>query len=165
MELFVLFDKSGLRTKGGEHVLNHEVRQRAEKRKAEQASKEDLPRNYADHAAILRLALDAELARFKAIVRHIARHELQDQDADMFTMDDNSKFRRLAKLGIYGHQPGIAAHVRTTMEEDQGIVEGLLAQKVGSNARRGVGDSLWQRAKRQFVGSNFSSDRYSVAFQ
>ena len=82
MELFVLFGKGGLRTKGGEHVLDHEVRQRAGKRKAEQASKEDLTKNYADHAAILRPALDAELARFKAIVRHIARHELQDQHAD-----------------------------------------------------------------------------------
>ena len=135
MELFVLFDKSGLRTKGGEHVLDYEVRQRAAKRKAGQASNEDLPKNYAEHAAILRPALDAELARFKAIVRHIARHEFQDQHTDMFTMDDNSKFRRLAKLGIYGHQLGIAAHVRTTNEEEQGIVEGLLAQKVGSNPK------------------------------
>ena len=45
MELFVLFDKGGLRTKGGERVLGQDGRQRPAKRKAEQASKEDLPKN------------------------------------------------------------------------------------------------------------------------
>ena len=123
MELFVLFDRTGLRTKGGEHVLEQKVKQRAMQRKAEQASKEVLPENYAVHAAILKPTLDAEFARFKAVVRHIARHELHEQHADMFIMDDKAKYRRLAKLGIYGHQPGIAAHVRTTKEEEQCMVE------------------------------------------
>ena len=76
--------------------------------------------------------MDAELARFKAIVRHIARHELDDLQADMFMMDDCTTVRRLAKLGIYGHQPGVAAHVKTTQDEEQGIVEGLFAQKVAA---------------------------------
>ena len=39
MELFVLFDKGGLRRKGCEHVLDQEVRQRAAKGTAEQASR------------------------------------------------------------------------------------------------------------------------------
>ena len=43
IELFALFDKSGLRTKEGEHVLDLGVRQRAAKRKADQARLEDLP--------------------------------------------------------------------------------------------------------------------------
>ena len=152
MELFVLFDISGLRTKQGEHVLDLEVRQRAGKRKAEKTSKEDLPRNYTEHAAILRPALDAELARFKAIVRHIARHELDDLQADMFMMDDCTQFRRLAKLGIYGHQPGVAAHVKTNQEEEQGIVEGLLAQKVGSNPKNHQACRDFLRAKMMIVG-------------
>ena len=50
-------------------------------------------------------------------------------------MDDNSRFRRLAKLGVYGHQPGIAAHVKTTLGEEQEIVLGILGQKVGSNPK------------------------------
>ena len=62
----------------------------------------------------------------------------------MFIMDDGTKFRRLAKVGIYGHQPGIAAHVKTSEEEEQRIVEGLLAQKVGSNPKN-------QRAYKDFV--------------
>ena len=37
IELFVLFDISGLRTKEGDHVLDLEVRQRAEKRKADKS--------------------------------------------------------------------------------------------------------------------------------
>ena len=50
-------------------------------------------------------------------------------------MDDNSKYRRLAKVGVYGHQPGIAAHVKTTLSEEQEIVLGILGQKVGSNQK------------------------------
>ena len=50
-------------------------------------------------------------------------------------MDDNSRFRRLAKLGVYGHQPGIAAHVKTTLGEEQEIAVGILGQKVGSNPK------------------------------
>ena len=135
IELFALFDKSGMRSKRGEHVLNPEVKQRAVNRKLEQAAREVLPKNYAEHAAIIRPALDAELTRFKAIVRHIARHELQDKQAEMFTMDDNSRFRRLAKLGVYGHQPGIAAHIKTSLEEEQDVVVSIIGQKVGSNPK------------------------------
>ena len=65
IELFVLFDISGMRSKKGDHVLDHEVKQRAAKRKAEQADKEDLPKNYAEHAAIVKPALDAELRGLK----------------------------------------------------------------------------------------------------
>ena len=116
-------------------MLDPEVKERAERRKAEQASMGELPKKYAERSAILKPALDAELARFKAIVRHIARHELDDLQADMFTMDDCSRYRRLAKIGIYGHQPGVAAHVKTTQVEDQCMVEGLIAQKVGSRPK------------------------------
>ena len=36
---------------------------------------------------------------------------------------------------IYGHQPGIAAHLETTTEEDDVVVESILAQKVGSSPK------------------------------
>ena len=124
-----------MRTREGEHVLDREVKLRAEKRKADQASEVDLPRNYLEHVAVPKPALDVELARFKAIVRHIARHELEERYADMFIMDDGTKFRRLAKVGIYGHQPGIAAHVKTSEEEEQRIMEGLPAQKAEATPR------------------------------
>jgi len=91
--------------------------------------------------------LDAELARFKAIVRHIARHELPDHQAEMFTMDDNSRYRRLAKVGVYGHQAGIAAHVSTTVEEDQDIVISILGQKTGSNPKNIQAAKDYVRAK------------------
>lgn len=41
----------------------------------------------------------------------------------------------LQNLGVYGLQPGIAAHVRTTAEEEQDIVISILRQKVGSNPK------------------------------
>ena len=50
-------------------------------------------------------------------------------------MEDRSRIRRLANLGIYGHQPGIAALVDPGAEEDQTIVESLLRQKVGCNPK------------------------------
>ena len=74
-----------------------------------------------------------ELKRFKAIVRQIARHELGPKQAILFLMEDRSRIRRLARLGVYGHQPGIAAHVKTSEKEEEAIVESIVTQKVGSN--------------------------------
>ena len=65
----------------------------------------------------------------------------------MFTMDDCSRYRRLAKIGIYGHQPGVAAHVKTTQEEDQCMVEGMIAQKVGSSPKSNQAYKDFLRAK------------------
>ena len=48
-------------------------------------------------------------------------------------MESRSRLRRLADLGVYGHQPGIAAHVLTDPDEKDKIVEAILKQKVGSN--------------------------------
>jgi len=50
-------------------------------------------------------------------------------------MENRSRLRRLAGLGIYGHQPGIAAHVATEPEEDERVVEAILRQKVGSGSK------------------------------
>ena len=75
---------------------------------------------------------EAEVQRFKAIVRHIAKHELEPHQSGWFQMESRGKLRRLAGLGIYGHQPGIAAHVATNPEEEERVVEAILRQKVGS---------------------------------
>ena len=48
-------------------------------------------------------------------------------------MESRRRLRRLADLGVYGHQPGIAAHVLTDPDEKDKIVEAILKQKGGSN--------------------------------
>ena len=50
-------------------------------------------------------------------------------------MDSRAKLRRLAKLGVTGHQPAIAAYCRVTERERQAIIEAILKQKVGSNPK------------------------------
>ena len=57
------------------------------------------------------------------------------RQAALFLMEDRSRLRRLVRLGVYGHQPGIAAHLETTPDEDDVVVESILAQKVGSNPK------------------------------
>ena len=134
-ELFILFDLSGMRTARGEHVTDPQVKARAEQRnamnsKAKHAGKSRTPSN-----AVPKPLYRDELNRFKAIVRQIARHELRPKQAAMFLMEDRSRIRRLAKLGVYGHQPGIAAHTKTVADEDEAVVESILMQKVGSNPK------------------------------
>ena len=63
------------------------------------------------------------------------RHEATEEQAKWFTMEARSKLRRLSKLGIIAHQPGVAAYCKTNEEERQVITESLLIQKVGSNPK------------------------------
>ena len=77
-------------------------------------------------SAICLPTLDEELKSFKAIVRYIMRHEAEGRN----------RLRRLAKLGIIGHQPAIVAYCKVSMEERDTIIERLLKQKVGSNPKR-----------------------------
>ena len=43
--------------------------------------------------------------------------------------------RRLAPLGIEGNEPAIKAYCKITPEEKQIIIEAILQQKVGANAK------------------------------
>ena len=52
----------------------------------------------------------------------------------LFSMEHRSKLRRLAPLGITGHQPAVAALCKTSEAEQQSIAEAILKQKVGANA-------------------------------
>ena len=134
-ELFIMFDTSGQRSQGGEHVIDMKAKQRADERRKAKASKEDRSRRSKGKRCedvVVKPVYEAEILRFKAIVRQIAKHELEPQQSSMFQMESRSRLRRLAGLGIYGHQPGIAAHVATEPEEEEKVVEAILRQKVGS---------------------------------
>ena len=88
-----------------------------------------------EHTAVVKPTLDMELHTFKAIIRQIARHETTQQQAKWFTMESKTKLGGLAKLGITGHQPAIAAYCKVDDCEKQEITEAILKQKVGSNSK------------------------------
>ena len=76
-----------------------------------------------------------ELTTFKAVVRHITQHQTSHLQAKRFTMEARYELRRLAKLGITGHQPAIAAYCKANEEERQDAIEAILKQKVGNNSK------------------------------
>ena len=80
-------------------------------------------------------SLDQELKLFKAIVRQIARHELNDEQTRFFQMERRSQLRRLAPLGIEGNEPAAKAYCKVTPQEGDRIIEAILKQKVGANAK------------------------------
>ena len=80
-------------------------------------------------------SLDQELKLFKAIVRQIARHELNDEQTKFFHMERRAHLRRLAPLGIEGNEPAAKAYCKVTPQEGDRIIEAILKQKVGANAK------------------------------
>ena len=80
-------------------------------------------------------SLEEELAKFKAIVRHITRHEANHQQGNGFKAESRSKLRRLANLGILAHQPAVVAYCKVSDIERETILESLLTPKVGSNPK------------------------------
>ena len=133
--MFVLFDVAGSRSANGNHVKDPEAKERAEKRRRKNSKVKKEGKGAEAHDAVVKPKLDEELKKFKAIVRNIATHELDEHQKGMFLMDDRSKLRRLAKLGIQGHQPAIKAFCQISEEEKESIVQSLLQQKVGSNPK------------------------------
>ena len=79
--------------------------------------------------------LQEEMELFKAIMRHVARQEVAPEQAPWFAMEGRQRLRRLAKLGIEGHQPAVAAYVKMSKEENDRIAESIVMQKAGSNAK------------------------------
>ena len=79
--------------------------------------------------------LDEELKSFKAIVRHIMRREADSEQSKWFKAEGRNRLRRLAKLGIIGHQLAIVAYCKVSKEERDVIIENLLKQKVGSSPK------------------------------
>ena len=135
IELFALFDISGARSEGGDHIRDPEVTRRGEKRRTKATNAKDKKKREGEHTAVVRPTLDMELKTFKVVVRQITRHETSHQQAKWFTMEGRTKLRRLAKLGITGHQPAIAAYCKVDEGERQEITEAILKQKVGNNLK------------------------------
>ena len=73
--------------------------------------------------------LQEELARFKAVCRHIVLHEASHADGKLFKAEQRQKLKRLADLGVLAHQPAIAAYCKATEQERTTITNAILAQK------------------------------------
>ena len=113
-ELFALYDTGGYRTaNGGEHIKDQEAKKRAEARKGQGSTKK---KKHEKDAAV-RPTYGQELNRFKGIMRNIANHEVAQDHTKWFKMEGRQKLRRLAMIGIKGHQPAIAALCKMSEEE------------------------------------------------
>ena len=127
LELFILFDTTGYRTKDGRTKRSEDVAKRAEKRKA--ANKHQRKGNRATETVEARASLSNELTVFKKVVRHIARQDADTAQAKWFHADDKPQYKRLKHLGVTGHQAAIAVNCEVdpiTMSE---IEEAIIAQK------------------------------------
>ena len=146
--MFILFDLFGERTLAGQHIKNPEAMRRAMERRAKARGtrikkygkgknngKEVGQRNVVHCSATIKATYDEEMKLFKAIVRHITRHELDEQQKKWFQMETRAKLRRLAMLGIAGNQPAIAGYCRIQAREQQQIVQAIVQQKIGANPK------------------------------
>ena len=67
--------------------------------------------------------------------RQIAKHEIGATQAKWYKAEERVHLRRLAGLGIKGHQPAIAAITRLTKEDEKTIIDSILDQKPGQNQK------------------------------
>ena len=79
--------------------------------------------------------LDEEIKLFKAVVRHIFKHEVKHGKGKCFRMDNRSNLRRLSDLGVSGHQPALMIFCQMTKKEKESIIEAIRKQKVANNRK------------------------------
>ena len=130
IELFVLFDITAARTQRGQHIKDSGAKKRAD---ARNKKKEAAQRRSTNANACVKPSLDEELKRFKAIVRHIGKHETGQEHAGWFDMERRSNLRRLGDLAVVGNQPAIMATVRMTEAEKAKVTRCIMLQKTGSD--------------------------------
>ena len=80
-------------------------------------------------------SLDEELKLFKAIVRHVTKHEAEMGKNNWFKIDARANLRRLNDLGVSGHQPAIKVYCQMTKQEKAQVVEAILKQKTANNKK------------------------------
>ena len=83
LELFVLFDTSGHREQGADHIKDKEATQRAMDRKAKRIEATKRKERKAEDATT-KPSLQEKMVLFRAIVRPIAAHDINGQKASWF---------------------------------------------------------------------------------
>ena len=119
----------GARRSISDHIKDPQAYLRAETRQAKRNEKTKKPFTQDHRDATMCPMLSEELARFKEIVRYIMRHEATKEDSSLFVAGKRQELRRLASLGLLGHQPAIAAYCQTTNEESDSIIGSILTQQ------------------------------------
>ena len=133
IELFVLFDLTGNRTEVGQHQKDPEATKRAEIRRRNSRCAKHKQGRLNDTMVITKPTLDEEIKVFKALVRHIFKHEVKHGKGKRFRMDNRSNLRRLNDLGISGHQPALMAFCQmTNSEKKEQITEAILKQRIAN---------------------------------
>lgn len=79
-------------------------------------------------------------------MRYIGKRETSRIDAKMFYAEKRHEIRRLANLGILGHQPAIAAYCQVDAQERDTIVRSILLQKAASTTN--IVDAIIDHRKR-----------------
>ena len=109
MELFALYDITGDRIEKGQRQKDPEATNRTEKRQQKSRCTKSKKRNLSDIMAITKPTLDEQIKLFKAIVRHVMKHEVKQGKGKWFRMDNRANLRSLSDVGVSGHQPAIMA--------------------------------------------------------
>ena len=95
IELFTLYDLTGNRIQKGQHQKDPGATNRAEKRRLKSRCAKNKKTKISDTMVITKPTLEQELKLFKAIVRHITRHEVKQGQGEMFRVDNRANIRRL----------------------------------------------------------------------
>ena len=109
IELFTLYDLNGNRSEQRQHQQNAEATKRAEKRRQKARCARVKKLNLNETIVVTKPTLDEKIKLFKAIVRHVTKHEAEQEKAKWFRADTRASLRRLSDLGVSGHQPAIMA--------------------------------------------------------
>lgn len=79
--------------------------------------------------------MDEELKTFKAMIRHVAKHEGEAKAGKWFQADNRPRLRRLGFFGINRHQPAIAAYCKQIEKEKEEVANAIMKQKVANNPK------------------------------
>ena len=136
LEIFALYDTCGARGEEASHIKDKKANERAEQRSSKRKMETRInERKRTKGVAVIMPTLKEELGRFKAICRHIMRHETDGDHAQWFHMEQRYGLRRLAKLGITGNQPAISAFVQMSQQEREDVARSIYMQKIGHNVK------------------------------
>ena len=91
LELFILFDVIGARSSNGDHVKDIEAAKRAKARSTNQKKQEGKRKA---QIASVKPSMGEDIGRFKARAHHIARHEVDKEQAGWVEMEKRQYHRR-----------------------------------------------------------------------
>ena len=108
---------------------------RAEKRRQKARCGRTKKLNLNETIVVTKPTLDEEIKLFEAIVRHVTKHEAEQEKAKWFRADTRASLRRLSDLGVSGHQPSIMAYCQMAKSEKGQFVEAIPKQRVANNKK------------------------------